>query len=129
MLKRDVLAQERSQRLHSIEAESIIIQIDRVQFLAFEQGREQTVQRLRDLGEETAGEDVGEVGVAEVVLRFEDLGESGGGFDADGVAFEVDLFNVGVVAERLDVLFKIGGGVELEGAAFEGEDVGHGGGV
>ena len=84
---------------------------------------------MRDLGEKTTGEDVGEVGVAEVVLRFEDLGEGGGGFDADGVAFEVDLFDVGIVAEGLDMRFEVGGGVELQGAAFEGEDVGHGGSV
>jgi len=39
--------------------------------------------------------------------------EGDGGFDADGVAFEMDFFNVGGVFEGLDVLLEVGRGIEF----------------
>ena len=80
---------------------------------------------MRDLGEQSAGEYVREVGVFECSLGFEDGCEGDGGFDPDGVAFEVDFFDVGAFLQWLGVFVEIGGGVEFERLATEGKNSGH----
>ena len=122
-----VLAEERAERLDGVEAEGVVVQVDRVQLLALEEGSEEGVERRGDLGQQAAGEDVGEVGVLEVGLCGEDLGEALAGGHSEGVAFKDHFLDV-VVEQGLDVRDEVFGGVELESAAAQGEDfgVGHG---
>jgi hypothetical protein len=124
-----VLAEERTQRLDGVEAESVVVQVDCVQVLALEQCREQGVECGRDFCQQAAGEDVGEVGVLEGGFGGENIGETLAGFNAESVAFEVHFFQGGAVEEGLDVRGQVFGGVEFESAAAQGEDLAvcHGG--
>jgi hypothetical protein len=123
--ERDVLAEERAERLDGVEAKGVVVQVDCVQFLALEEGSEESVERRGDFGEKAAGEDVRKVGVLEVGLRGEDLGEALTGGHSEGVAFKNHFFDV-VVEQRLDVRDEIFGSVEFEGATAQGEDFGVG---
>jgi hypothetical protein len=121
----DVLAEERTERLDGVETESVVVQVDCVQFLALEEGSEEGVEGRGDFGEKAAGEDVGEVGVLEVCLGGEYLGEALTGGHSEGVAFEDHFFDV-IVEQRLDVRDEVFGGVEFEGATAQGENFGVG---
>lgn len=61
MLKRYVCCEECDERRLSVETKSVVVQVNRVEIRQVEDGREQVGERLRDLAQETAGEDVGEV--------------------------------------------------------------------
>lgn len=66
MLEGRVLGEEGPERLDGVEAECIVAEVDRVQFRQSEQRCEEGIEGSGDLGEQAAGEDVGEVDVLQM---------------------------------------------------------------
>jgi hypothetical protein len=111
VLERSMFAEKRTEWFDSVQTKSIVVQVDGVEFRTLQESGKEGVESGRDLREESSGEEIGEVGDAEGLLRREEFGERLGGFDADGVAFEVHFFDVRGRLERADVLLEVGGGV------------------
>lgn len=119
-----VVLEEVDHGLGRSATESIVGQIDLYKAGVVGESIAEGTESVRNLCDESAGEDVGKVGDFERLLVLQDISESLACIDTERVAAKMNLFEVGDLFQLFEVGLNVGLGVEFEAMTYKGEDFG-----